>query len=788
MRTGRDADTITIASDLVATGLRNLTITTGSGDDTLVVQTANLTLPVSGGTFSFNGGDGSDTIKGPKAAITWNLSGTGSGNLGGAAGLVFTNVENLVGGGDQDLFVFANAASFGGAIDGGPGQNALDYSAYSIAPVTVNLEAGTATGTTGVSNIDNVTGGVGSDNLTGDGKVNILRGGAGNDTLAGGPGNDILEGGAGADTFAFSDGWGQDTLTAGTGGTNIHTLNFSAVTTDLVVTIHVNGTVSVTDSTNGLTEVTGIEAIIGGTGDNRIVFENGATFAGTINAGSGGNNTLDFSNYKTPVLVDLASGTAIVGGYINGTTVVGLTPNMPVRYLNYGAGVSQATISLETLLTTLNGGSGVHTASFFLTRDTLLTGLNNGLGVHTASLTRETSLLANCPDFALEPGYDLQITLTTGDIVTIDLGMVSTMGNVLDAIHAADSRLTAVINASGDGIDISDTAGGSGNLAVADLGTSTAAASLRIAGTGTGPVLHGQPIASDFRIILTDWSSVAVDIRDADTVGDVLDAIHAADSRLTAVINAAGNGIDISDTAGGEEYLAVYDLNGSTTATDLGLTGTSTGNLLHGRPLVSDLLITLGDGSVVKVRLGDVDTIADVIDAINSTDSRLYAELNEASDGIDISDSTTGTGNLTVTNPAGSTAATDLGLAGTGTGDLLHGHSLVNDLLITLSNGTTVEVNLGNPVTMGDVLAAIHAADSRLTAVINPAANGINISDSAGGAGNITITDLNGSSAATDLGIVGTGTGGTILGTPHRWVHRRDDIQQCAACDRRLRR
>jgi hypothetical protein len=89
---GADADEVTIASDLVATGLANLTITTGTGDDVLRVQTENVVLPVAGGLLSFNGGEGEDQIEGPAADITWNLTGPGAWSsrtsrawLGGAA-------------------------------------------------------------------------------------------------------------------------------------------------------------------------------------------------------------------------------------------------------------------------------------------------------------------------------------------------------------------------------------------------------------------------------------------------------------------------------------------------------------------------------------------------------------------------------------------------------------------------------------------------------------------------------------------------------------------------------
>ncbi|NIS81189.1 MAG: hypothetical protein GTO14_13510, partial [Anaerolineales bacterium] len=91
------------------------------------------------------------------------------------------------------------AAEVSGVIDGGAGINTLDYSGYTI-DLTVDLEAGTATGTGGVANIQNVTGGGGSDTLVGDSDENILIGGAGDDVLTGGLRADTLDGGAGTDT------------------------------------------------------------------------------------------------------------------------------------------------------------------------------------------------------------------------------------------------------------------------------------------------------------------------------------------------------------------------------------------------------------------------------------------------------------------------------------------------------------------------------------------------------------------------------------------------------------
>ena len=61
-----------------------------------------------------------------------------------------------------------------------------------------------------IRNIENLSGGGGNDVLTGDGVDNSINGDAGNDTLSGGAGNDTLYGGAGNDTL--SGGAGNDTL------------------------------------------------------------------------------------------------------------------------------------------------------------------------------------------------------------------------------------------------------------------------------------------------------------------------------------------------------------------------------------------------------------------------------------------------------------------------------------------------------------------------------------------------------------------------------------------------
>ncbi|MHC4499393.1 MAG: LEPR-XLL domain-containing protein, partial [Planctomycetota bacterium] len=172
----------------------SLVVNSGPGSDRITVdQTLEF-----GFELSINGQAGDDTLVGPDSACTWNITGTDSGSV---AGVMFTDIENLTGGIGADTFIFADGSMVSGVIDGGGGVNTLDYSACT-GDVAVYLDAGAATGTGGIRNIQDVTGGSGNDSLIGDGAANSFVGGPGDDILTGGLGNDTLDGGEGADTLA----------------------------------------------------------------------------------------------------------------------------------------------------------------------------------------------------------------------------------------------------------------------------------------------------------------------------------------------------------------------------------------------------------------------------------------------------------------------------------------------------------------------------------------------------------------------------------------------------------
>jgi Ca2+-binding RTX toxin-like protein len=219
-------------NNLLDGGAGNDIVDGGAGNDTLLGGSGTDSLTGGSGLDSIDGGLGNDTITG----------GVGNDSLFGGDGddifnyLVGVDGIDSVNGGDglHDLLNITGSAgantlrvTYNGtsitAITGEISQLAnvehvhadllggtdlLDYGATNVG-VTVNLQAGTASGFSAISGaaiagIDNVIGGSGADSLTGDINANQLSGGGGDDVLNGGLGNDALIGGGGTDTASYA--------------------------------------------------------------------------------------------------------------------------------------------------------------------------------------------------------------------------------------------------------------------------------------------------------------------------------------------------------------------------------------------------------------------------------------------------------------------------------------------------------------------------------------------------------------------------------------------------------
>jgi flagellar hook-associated protein 2 len=199
---------------------------------------------------------------------------------------------------------------------------------------------------------------------------------------------------------------------------------------------------------------------------------------------------------------------------------------------------------------------------------------------------------------------NISITDRSGASQTLDLSGAKTVQDVLDTIsNASGVAVTARLKKSGNGIEIADDSGGTGNLIIADAGgaTATTATDLGLAGSfdtsiaaAQGANLQRQWITENtqlkdynggkgvapgsFKITGADGRTAEVDLSDgsATKLGDVITAINNKGIGVTASINANGDGLLLTDTSGGAGKIKVEEVD-STTAKDLNILGESDG-------------------------------------------------------------------------------------------------------------------------------------------------------------------------------------------------------------------
>ena len=278
-----------------------------------------------------------------------------------------SHLEHIIGGQSHDIFAFvgAGALSLLGTIDGRGGEDLLDYSAHTPAGVAVDLKNGLATGTSGISNIERVTGsafddvisgddgpnllsgGAGDDNISGRGGADVIYGEADNDTLnggadadsifggdgndimaggdnddllVGGRGNDTLDGQVGSDTYRMGAGDGSDSIQDG-GTLNDGTDVFEIVPEDpniepddllFEVGWPTNSAYTVVTFQQGGAELVrfkkGLERIVSGSGGDDIFRIYDINFLANTDIDSGlGNDWLDYSPQSNGVIVNLTS-------------------------------------------------------------------------------------------------------------------------------------------------------------------------------------------------------------------------------------------------------------------------------------------------------------------------------------------------------------------------------------------------------------------------------------------------------------------------------------------------
>lgn len=239
----------------------------------------------------------------------------------------------------------------------------------------------------------------------------------------------------------------------------------------------------------------------------------------------------------------------------------------------------------------------------------------------------------------------IQITNALGVPATVDLSAAKTVQNVLDAISNSGISVKAALNASGNGIQVTDNSGGTGLLAIAEAGGTTAA-NLGLLGTAaagtttiSGTNLQRQWVSANtlftdfnggkgvspgrFKVTNTKGVAATIDLSTGTkfTLGDVIRDINSKALGVTASINAHGDGLLLTDTAGGGLKLKVENVDG-TSATDLNIAGTSTDGTTIDGSFEKTLTVTTADTlSTVQQKLTDLNfgVLAQVISDGSST-------------------------------------------------------------------------------------------------------------------------------------------------------------------------
>ncbi|MBU0718318.1 MAG: flagellar hook-associated protein FlgL [Planctomycetes bacterium] len=281
-----------------------------------------------------------------------------------------------------------------------------------------------------------------------------------------------------------------------------------------------------------------------------------------------------------------------------------------------------------------------------------------------------------------------------------------------------------------------------------------------------------------------------VDLTNADTIGDVVTLINeaaiAAGSTLTAALSDTG----INITPGGSP-LTIRDPRAGGVAAALGIATTEPATTpIVGEPLqprltsltpvealaggaaidlLGGIVITNGERTQT-VDFSDAQTVQDIINQINNAGVYVFATINDSGTGIDVFNQVSGT-SLSISEGDGTTAG-DLGIrtysAATRLADMNDGLGIgldegQDDLRVTAKDGATFDLSLDGALTIGDVIARINAAavdaGVSVTASIDPTDNGIRLVDATGGDGGLSVSSLNLSTAATDLGLTGSASG-----------------------------
>ncbi|MFM7052157.1 MAG: flagellin, partial [Planctomycetota bacterium] len=311
----------------------------------------------------------------------------------------------------------------------------------------------------------------------------------------------------------------------------------------------------------------------------------------------------------------------------------------------------------------------------------------------------------------------------------------------------------------------------------------------------------------------------AIDLSDADSVGDVIDAIasviQATDPGASVAIDpATGDRLAITPSAG--VTVTIRDSNSTTTAGDLGLSGTYPGGVVTtGMDLdprlteltrldsITGLTQPLGEitirngGQTRRIDMSTLTTVQEFQNAVSSLGLGVRVEISEDGSRLNVRNELSGA-SMAIEESNGGVTATELGIRSFSTTtrleDFNQGRGIRQadgaidpvtglpdpsadlDFRVTVKDGRTFDVEIEGAATVEDILTLINDAAAAagilpadFTARLAESGNGIELVDVTTGT-ETKVEDLNSSFSATDLGIAGTSSSASLVGTDRATV------------------
>jgi hypothetical protein len=146
---------ISFANGISGVGGNTLTLQGSGANDNIFTIKGNLTNL---GVITINGGSGFNTLVGQDMANAWHITGSNAGDINGAGVINFTQMQNLIGGLNDNTFTFAEPGGYlAGSVSGMGSGNVVNVVAsgyYSYSPA--DLIGGTFTGISQFSNLQHL--------------------------------------------------------------------------------------------------------------------------------------------------------------------------------------------------------------------------------------------------------------------------------------------------------------------------------------------------------------------------------------------------------------------------------------------------------------------------------------------------------------------------------------------------------------------------------------------------------------------------------------------------------